>query len=117
MPGYRQCCHRSEGNVTVSCRSVMGVSRIRPEMPLVPCLQFDRVHGSRPSVILARGVGGLVVNAMILPLGRFAHRFPLIPTAIGQPIKRPVVQFRFNKTFPTLFPTGRTLRAAGHCER
>ena len=65
----------------------------------------------------ARGVDPKRVNATIWPLGRLAHTTPLIPTAIGQPMKRPIVTTCSFSSFQTLNPQGESSERQISCER
>jgi hypothetical protein len=56
-------------------------------------------------------------NATIWPLGRLAQLTPLIPTAVGQPMKRPAVTTCSLESFQTLNPQGESSERQISCER
>jgi hypothetical protein len=66
---------------------------------------------------VAFGVGSQLVNATISPLGGLAHTTPLIPTAAGQPMKRPDVTTCSFASFQTLIPQGESSERQISCDR
>ena len=66
---------------------------------------------------MARGVNVKLANATISPLGRLAHTTPLMPTAVGQPMKRPTVTTCSLSSFQTLNPQGESSERQISCER
>jgi hypothetical protein len=66
--------------------------------------------------VVACGLESSVKNATIWPLGRLAQQTPLLPTAVGQPMKRPAVTTCTIESFQTLNPQGESSERQISCE-